>query len=394
MTAALNRINLHTVAHPASTLLTIPTGWRQRTKTIMARTKLEMPIFRLNKAKDGYYHVRYEENGQTKRRSTGTKDAREAEKFRVNFAANYSKPALSRTPTIGEVCDAYMKYRKPLIASPETLDYVFAAPKRIIGDLLTDSFTQTQVAEYVKRRTQEKAQGRYAGRHAGKTVSEATVNKELRMVRAALNWASAEGVISRKPEFRIELSVGDVRDVWITKEQANALMEEASPHLALFILIALSTAKRREAILSLTWNRVDLSRPGHEFIDFGDDVGNKKRGVTPVAGNTRLIEALKRTRARVEKRTKGDIGERYVIEWRGKRVADVKTALAATARRAKVPHVSSHMLKHSAITWMVQAGVSYERIAKFANTSKEIVERVYGHHSPSFVAEAIAAVAF
>jgi hypothetical protein len=52
------------------------------------------------------------------------------------------------------------------------------------------------------------------------------------------------------------------------------------------------------------------------------------------------------------------------------------------------------VLKHTAITWMVQEGVSFERIAKFTDTSKEMIERVYGHFSPSFVREAISAVAF
>lgn len=82
------------------------------------------------------------------------------------------------------------------------------------------------------------------------------------------------------------------------------------------------------------------------------------------------------------------------IEWCGARVSDVKTALSATAGRADIPHVSSHVLKHTAITWMVQAGVPFKRIAKVANTSKAMPERVCGHHSSSVVSEAIAAVGF
>ncbi|PWC56658.1 hypothetical protein TSO221_01490 [Azospirillum sp. TSO22-1] len=206
------------------------------------------------------------------------------------------------------------------------------------------------------------------------------------MIRAAFNWAHAERLTERKPEFRIELSSGKVRDEWITKEQANALVRESPSHLALFILLALSTAKRREAILDLKWDDVDLSRPGHEVLHFGEDVGNKKRGSTPIAGNKRLIAALNAAKEKAE--------TDYVIEWRGERVEDVKTALSGAAKRAGIPHLSSHVLKHTAVTWMVQAGVPFERIAKFTNTSKEVIERVYGHHSPSFVQEAIAAVAF
>ena len=350
----------------------------------MARTKLLTPNFNLSKRGDGYYQIRYRENDATKTVSTGTKDPKEAEVFRARLATEYQKPKIGPDPSMDDVFDAYIKHRKPLIASPETLDYVFAAPKRIIGHIKAESFTQSNVAEYVKLRMKDPAGGRFA--KTQDRVSDATINKELRMVRAALNWSFAEKLIQSEIKFRIELTNGKVRDKWITKEEANRLMDASSPHMALFILLALSTAKRREAILSLTWDQVDLSRPGHEIIHFGEDVGNKKRGSTPISGNKRLINALIKA--------KETATTDFVIEWRGKRMLDVKTALAASSRRAGLERVSSHVLKHSAVTWMVQAGVSFERISKFTNTSKEIIQRVYGHHSPEFVADATEALAF
>lgn len=358
----------------------------------MARPKLLTPNFILKRRKDGYYDIRYQENGKTKQASTGTKSIQEAEIFRAQFASQYAKPDLSPSPTISEVIDAYIEHRTPLVASPETLVYVFAAPKRYIGNLKAEEFGQTDVAAYIKKRSQDKTQGRYAGRQKADNVSEATINKELRMLRAAFNWAYNDKLIARQPNFRIELTNGRVRDEWITKEEANRLVEAAADHIALYVLIALSTAKRRGAILDLTWDRVHLDRPGHEFIDFGEDVGNKRRGTVPIAGNKRLIEALRYARRQTE--------SNYVIEAQKSRtgpkgkLSDVKTGLKAACKRARIRQISTHVLKHTAITWMVQAGVSFERIAKFSNTSVEIIERVYGHHSPSFVQEATDAVVF
>ena len=34
---------------------------------------------------------------------------------------------------------------------------------------------------------------------------------------------------------------------------------------------------------------------------------------------------------------------------------------------------------------MVQRGVPFEMVAKFLGNSKEMVERVYGHHSPEWL---------
>jgi integrase len=266
------------------------------------------------------------------------------------------------------------------------MTYAYAPLKRVLGPLYADSITQTTVDNYARTRLSEPV-ARKGGRYSDRPVGEATVNKELRMLRAALNWAGSERLIGHTPTFRIELSAGDSRDVWITKESANRLIAAASPHIALFILIALSTAKRREAILSLTWNRVSLHMQGYETIDFGDDVGNKRRGKTPISGMTRLIAALKAAKAVAQ--------TDYVIEFRGKPVGTgIKTALAAACRRAGIEHISAHVLKHTAVTWMIQGGMTFEEVSKFTNTSKDIIQRVYGHHSPEFVAGAARALAF
>lgn len=351
----------------------------------MARIKLQSPNFTLSKRSDGYYDIRWEENGDTRRRSTGTRNPEEAERERARFAQDYTKPKLGPRPSVEALCDAYMKTREDKVANKEGLKYAYAPIKRFLGPLHADTITQSVVDGYISKRRAERPE-RKGGRYGDKPVSDATINKELRQLRAALNWAWSEKQIERKIAFRIELTSGAVRQEWLTKDEANRLIDASTPHLALFITIALQTAKRREAILSLKWSDVVLHLQGHEYIDFGDDVGNKRKGRTPIAGMTRLIEALKAAKA--EAKTE------YVIEFRGKPVADVKTAIAAACKRAKLRHISPHILKHTSITWYVQAGKSYEEIAKFANTSKDMIERVYGHHSPQFVAGAAAALAF
>lgn len=351
----------------------------------MARTKLQTPNFGLVKRPDGYYDIRYKENGEGRKKSTGTKDANEAEAERARFVQDYRKPKMPTRPTVAMVCDAFKVYRLPKITNPKSLDYCFDPIKRGMGSLYAEAITQRTIADYIKARGAERPV-RKGGRYADKPVGEATMSKELRMFKAALNWAASERFISRLPTFQIELSQGGTRDRWITKEEANLLIDNAPPHVALFITIAVFTAKRRQAILGLKWSDVSLHIPGHEILDFGADVGNKKKGKTPIAGGKRLIEALKEAK----KIATCD----YVIEFKGAPVKDVKTAMEATCRRANIEKISPHVLKHTAITWMVQADMTYERISKATNTTKEVIERVYGHHSPSFVSEAMDAVSF
>lgn len=352
----------------------------------MPRIKLQTPNFNTSIRGDGIYQIRYCENGKTKTKSTGTRDPVEAERFRARFVNEHRAPKLQARPTVDDIASAYIENRGPTIRGEESLTYPLKPIIRLVGPIFADTITQTVVSGYIKTRREEVPDRKGARWKAGKPVSDATISKELRILRAALNWAAAEHLIDKPPSFRIELSAGGVRSDWLTKEEANRLMDKAAPHLALFILIATATAKRREAILSLKWDDVRLHLPGHESIDFGEDVGNKRRGSTPIAGNKRLLDAL---------RTAKDAATGpYVVSYRGERIRDVKTAIAAACKRAGLRPIGAHTLKHTAITWMVQADVSYERIAKFTNTSKDMIEKVYGHHSPSFVSEVVAAVNF
>ena len=88
-------------------------------------------------------------------------------------------------------------------------------------------------------------------------------------------------------------------------------------HLALFILIGLYTGRRKEAILSLRWPKVDLVRRRIDFRRDGQTETKKKRGQCAIP--TRLLLHLKRTR-----KLEFDIG--HVIQWGGKPVADIKTS--------------------------------------------------------------------
>lgn len=46
--------------------------------------------------------------------------------------------------------------------------------------------------------------------------------------------------------------------------------------------------------------------------------------------------------------------------------------------------VTPHILRHTRVTWWVQAGLSLEEVADAASMTVQMVEDVYWHHSPDF----------
>jgi integrase len=54
--------------------------------------------------------------------------------------------------------------------------------------------------------------------------------------------------------------------------------------------------------------------------------------------------------------------------------------------------VVPHTLRHTAATWLMQRGVPAWEAAGYLGMSTEMIERVYGHHSPEHLRKAAEAI--
>jgi integrase len=83
------------------------------------------------------------------------------------------------------------------------------------------------------------------------------------------------------------------------------------------------------------------------------------------------------------------IATHAVVEWNGKPVRSVRKGFAAAVRAAGLgSDVTPHVLRHTAATWMMQAGVDLWQAAGFLGMTVEMIEQRYGHHHPDFQREA------
>lgn len=73
----------------------------------------------------------------------------------------------------------------------------------------------------------------------------------------------------------------------------------------------------------------------------------------------------------------------HFVEWQGASVRSVKTGFKTAVTLAKLSgKVTPHTLRHTAATWLMQAGVDKWEAAGFLGMSIEMLDRVYGHHHP------------
>lgn len=294
-----------------------------------------------------------------RRISTGCTSRAEAELVLSRYLKEIDQPQL-KIISVTTVLDRYFENRRErAIPGLERLKFAHKPLIRIIGEKPPVAVDEAECLRYV-------AQRRLEG------VSDTTARTELQALRAALRWACEPHVkliaevprifMPEKPEARVR---------WLTRAEGARLITACkAPHIKLFCVIGLNTGARSGAILGLTWDRVDLE---HRLVDFRDPTlaRTKKRRV-PAAINDTLFAAL------AEARALNTI--QHVIEWNGKPVAQIKHAFADAADRAGLPDVTPHCLRHTAVTWQLQAGVPIWEVAGFVGMDVEMVQQVYGHH--------------
>lgn len=296
--------------------------------------------------------------GRRFRRSLGTSDAGLAEaRAREYWATITAAP----TERIRDLWPAYVRDRLKEVARKDRFKATWAALEPHFGHRLGTMVTADDCRAYYRERKRE-----------GK--SDSTARTELELLRACLNRTLGD----RAPNLWMP-PASKPRSAWLTPEDVAKVYADArSPHVALFIELAIATGARMSAILDLTWSRVDLDNGFADLMPAGRHVTNKQRAVVPLT--KRALLALREAQ-------EGALTD-HVIEWNGKPVKSIKKALKRISERTGVDF-SPHVLRHTAGVWMAKANVPMQKIAQYlGHTSSKVTERVYARYSPSFMRDA------
>ena len=330
---------------------------------------------RLYAERNGVWYIR-DQGGVF--RSTGTRDRREADRALAAYIASKDRPAGPSSPdqvTVEAVLDRYGTEHAPTVADPARIGYAIAALAPILGGLPVSAITGEVCRRYAK------ARGKAAG----------TVRKELGVLQAALNYCYAEGYLTAAPKVRLPPKPAP-RDRWLTRDEVAALLRAAyrnpkARHLARFILVAVYTGTRSEAILGLRFmphtvgGHVDTKASLMHRRATGKAETKKRTPAVPVP--PRLLAHLRRWER---------MGARAVVEIDGARVAGVKTAWKTALAEAGIAHCTRHDLRHTAITWAMRAGADKWAAAGFFGITTDMLESTYGHHHPDHLKSAVDAM--
>jgi integrase len=298
----------------------------------------------------GQWSAVWREDGQTKRRSLRTADRASAQ--RTLEALRLAVPAGN---TVSQVYAAYLGAKGTTRAV-----WAWAQLNSSFGEMVPAQVNRTACQAYTKKR-----------RAAG--VSDGTIHTELTFLRAALRFADkntpAEIVLPPKPP---------PQERYLTHAEYDRLVAAATtPHVRLFIILALATAGRMTAILELTWDRIDFERG---IIRLGKGEKRRKGRATVPMTDRAKAELTAAAKARTSD---------YVIEYAGRNISRIHKAFMAAAIAAGLPDCTPHVLRHTAAVWMAEAGTPIPEIAQYlGHTDSRITERVYSRFSPQYLRHA------
>ncbi len=204
-------------------------------------------------------------------------------------------------------------------------------------------------------------------RHNGKTIKDATVNRDLSVLRHILYWALDERLLQVNPLSRMRM-VRERR----TRRQVLSIAEEqlllgsAKDHLETMVIFALDTGMRRGEITSQRWEDIDFSRK-LLFVTHSKTPEGEAREI-PLT--ERLWQLLQKNRQE----------EGLIIGFRGRPVRIVKRTWKTALKNAGIRHVRFHDLRHTFNTRLMEAGVLQEiRMALMGHSSGAKVHSTYTH---------------
>lgn len=237
-----------------------------------------------------------------------------------------------------------------------------------------DNLTEFAIAQYVRQRKIEGA-------------AEGTINRELSTLSHFLNRCADWGWIKIKPridkgqEVRKQIVVLDETD---RQALVRGAMSDQDPLTWLFVTIAMSTGMRHSEVLRVRWEEIDFAR-------LRIYVGKAKAGQREQPIPAWFADCLKSEWLKQGK----PVGYLFPTA-RADAKSQHRQTMAAQFRRAVVrakldpAKVTPHILRHTAITGLVKAGVDLPTIQKISGHKTLSMVLRYTQLSDSHVDDSLA----
>lgn len=269
--------------------------------------------------------------------------------------------------------------KEKVLASPRSDGTMFgdfvmvwaATPDRGEPDLLAIKkfsryYTDRPLAE-VTRESLDKALRQFC-------TTPSTYTRYRNRLHAILQLAVDAGKLQTMPRLATWESKRRAPVRWLTQDEWRKFWAELPDHSKRICAFALATGLRRSNVLDLEWSAVDLERR----IAWVHAIGTKANRNINVPLNDLAVEILRQCQGR---------HDTYVFTYQGSKVKDIRTSMRNAAKRAGIPHLGMHALRHTFATWHVMSGTPLSVLKELGSWASFSMVDNYTHLSVSHLAQ-------
>lgn len=260
-----------------------------------------------------------------------------------------------------DLIDDYKKYSLAHHSKPNERDYVLDDFYRLTGNKVVEQITSYDVEKYISFRI-------------GK-VKNSTINRDLDTIYRIFSLGMDNEKISINPCRKIKkLRVENPPERYLTKEEEVKLLAVCNPTMRAIVITALHTGMRQNEILSLKWEDVFFK----EGYLIARNTKNNKPRKLPIT-NTLNNELQKIPRMSEYVFTSPVTLSRY---------NEVKCTFRRAVKRAGIPLICFHQLRHSTASRLNEKGVDIVTIQKILDHAELRTTQRYTHNSSASISNA------
>lgn len=309
-----------------------------------------------NYRESAVYWIQYFVGGKRERENTHSEsfeDAKNLLKMREGDVGSGKLTAASHGLLFNDLLDdVATDYRINNRRSMDDLDARLPRVRNFLGERKPLSINKGEIAKYVAMRQGE------PGHSKGKLTANATINRELAIIRRAFSLAIENGKLATMPKLRT-LKENNVRKGFFEMKQFQSVRKHLSEDLQSMIAFAYITGWRmRSEIWPLQWSLVDF-QAGIVRLEPGTTKNDKGR-VFPFTEELRAI--LEGQRRKTEALRKKGVICPYVFHRDGQPIREFKRAWKTACKNAGLPGKIPHDFRRTAVRNLVRAGIP-ERVA-------------------------------
>lgn len=276
--------------------------------------------------------------------------------------ARYDIASENKVCALSEIINDFKKYADNNYSSSENAKRIVDIFYKLTGNKPAEQVTINDLEKY---RTYRKNK-----------VKAATINREMNSIKRAFSLAKSNRKIRFNPcEDLKTLKIKNPTKRFLTKEEEEKLLKASNPIMRAIIIVALHTGMRSSEIKNLKWSDVFLKE-------------NYLIALNTKNGRSRKLIITPQMKKEITKLP--NLGEYVFMNPVTKMpYKEFKVTFRRTVKRAGIPHITFHELRHTTASRLNEIGVDLSTIQEYLDHADARTTQKYIHKPKKNILDAV-----